>query len=452
MATAIAQPNTAEQKPRTEGRDFRQEVTDNIIRMLEQGVAPWQKPWAPGASALALGMPMNPTTDRAYRGGNAVHLLATQLQRGYNDPRWMTYKQASEQGWQVRRGEKGTHIEFWDRKPSDKSSAENKEPGERGNETEKDRDTPAFIHRVYTVFNAAQMDGIPAYEAKPHTVFEAVQAGEQIRENSGAKIAHDQTDSAFYSRATDSIHLPPKHAFQDAAGYYGTALHELSHWTGHPDRLNRSTLNDAYRFGDPNYAKEELRAELASMFLAAERGIPHNPEQHAAYVDHWIKALKNDKHEIFRAAQDASRATKFLIAFERERSVAEQRSTGLPAIDANGSQKERAIESASKALEQSKISAEQSVGSGPEAAHGSAVSNVKMLPAEIKSGIYAGKIVAATDQSVIQQVTERASVAHPKENLDREPTIGEVVRIKYSNGKGSVRQFQERSKGRERGR
>jgi antirestriction protein ArdC len=84
-------------------------------------------------------------------------------------------------------------------------------------------------------------------------------------------------DRAFYNRPADSIHLPPKHAFKNAAGYYGTALHELAHWSGHPLRLDRPTLNESYRFGDISYAKEELRAELASVFLAAERGIPHDP-------------------------------------------------------------------------------------------------------------------------------------------------------------------------------
>ncbi|PYT20634.1 MAG: hypothetical protein DMG57_41450, partial [Acidobacteria bacterium] len=118
-------------------------------------------------------------------------------------------------------------------------------------------------------------------------------------------------------------HSPaPKHAFKDAAGYYDTALHELAHWTGHPSRLDRTTLNETYRFGDISYAQEELRAELASVFLAAERGIPHDPEQHAAYVSSWINVLKQDKNEIFRAAHDASRAADFLLALERDRSIA----------------------------------------------------------------------------------------------------------------------------------
>ena len=94
-----------------------------------------------------------------------------------------------------------------------------------------------MIHRVYTVFNAKQIEGVPALVREDRTPFEAVQSGERILANSGAQIAHDQRDSAFYNRASDSIHLPPKDAFKDAPGYYGTALHELAHWTGHPSRL-----------------------------------------------------------------------------------------------------------------------------------------------------------------------------------------------------------------------
>src|SRR6202161_2097396 len=112
MATTTSQPSEHRYTDRPALPDFRQEVTDNIVQMLERGVAPWQKPWEPGASAL--GMPFNPTSERAYRGGNAIHLMVTGLQRGYEDPRWMTYKQASDNGWQVRRGEKGTQIEYWE--------------------------------------------------------------------------------------------------------------------------------------------------------------------------------------------------------------------------------------------------------------------------------------------------------------------------------------------------
>lgn len=301
-------------------RDHRQEVTDSIVRMLEEGVALWQKPWE------SAGMPFNPTTEKAYRGGNAIHLMATGLSRGYEDPRWMTYKQAAENGWQVRNGAKGTAIEFWE--VNAKAEEKAGEPAIGDNDESAKGSQRRLIHRIYTVFNANQIEGVPAYERPQPTAFEAVQSGERILANSGAKIAHDQRDRAFYSRSSDSIHLPPKDAFKDAPGYYGTALHELAHWTGHPSRLNRPTLTESYRFGDLNYAKEELRAELASVFIAAEVGVPHDSANHAAYVGSWIKALKEDKNEIFRAAYDASTATDFVLGLEREVSKAEALENG----------------------------------------------------------------------------------------------------------------------------
>src|ERR1700722_3702697 len=139
-------------------RDFRQEVTDNIIQMLERGVAPWQKPWEAGASSL--GVPFNPNSDRAYRGGNAIHLMATGMSRGYEDPPWMTYKQAADNGWQVRKGEKGTHIEFWEVK--DRSQDKESENYQKSSDAAAEKNGRRMIHRVYTVFNAKQIDGVPA--------------------------------------------------------------------------------------------------------------------------------------------------------------------------------------------------------------------------------------------------------------------------------------------------
>lgn len=323
---ASANPNQVRvvEAPEPVKRDFRREVTDRIITMLETGVAPWQKPWDPADASLE--MPMNPTTGKAYRGGNAIHLMAEGLQRGFGDPRWMTYRQAAALGWQVRKGEKGTHIEFWEVKAT--ADTRSKTIPARDGYEHQPADEPdqmrgnRLIHRVYTVFNAKQIEGIPERTSRQRSEFKVVEAGERILENSGATILHDQVDQAFYNRLADSIHLPPKHAFQNAAGYYGTALHELAHWSGHPSRLNRATLNESYRFGDISYAKEELRAELASVFLAAERGIPHDPEQHAAYVSSWINVFRQDKNEIFRAAHDASRAADFLLALERDKSIA----------------------------------------------------------------------------------------------------------------------------------
>ena len=189
---ATTTPAKAADPPATAKRDFRQEVTDRIIAMLEKGVAPWQKPWNPGEAFV--GIPFNPTSERAYRGGNAVYLMATALNRGYGDPRWMTYKQAAARDWQVRRGEKGTQIEFWDVKPNrdDDSSTADDSQRDRHNKPE-----TRLIHRVYTVFNATQIDGVPAYQPRQRTPFEVVHSGEKILENSGARIRHDQADRAF---------------------------------------------------------------------------------------------------------------------------------------------------------------------------------------------------------------------------------------------------------------
>src|SRR5271165_318743 len=152
-------------------RDFRQEVTDNIVRMLERGVAPWQKPWEPGASSL--GIPFNPNSERAYRGGNAIHLMATGLQRGYEDPRWVTYNQAAEKGWQVRKGEKATQIEYWEF-PS-RNAAKDERPDTPG-DTSRDKDDRP-VHRIYNVFNAKQIEGIEPYRPKEHPEWEVVQNG-----------------------------------------------------------------------------------------------------------------------------------------------------------------------------------------------------------------------------------------------------------------------------------
>src|SRR5665213_915277 len=211
-----------------ERRDYRKEVTESIIQMLEQGVAPWQKPWD-AATVGNLAVPFNPTSNNPYRGGNAIYLMASAIRKGYDDPRWMTYKQATANDWQIRGGEKGTQIEFWEKRTEGKdgktlAAGDGSDHEETGRQTES-----RFIHRVYTVFNAKQIDRIPAPEPKAYSAFAAVETGEQILRNSGAQIAHDQADRAFYSRSTDSIHLPLRELFHDAPGYYGTALHELAH-------------------------------------------------------------------------------------------------------------------------------------------------------------------------------------------------------------------------------
>ena len=199
--------NSASEPSAFPKRDFRQEVTDQIIEMLEKGTAPWQTPWEPGA----LQLPHNPTTDRAYRGGNALHLMAVGARKGFDDPRWLTYRQAQENGWQVRKGEKGSQIEFWQFDAPGKS-AQGQEDDPAADRNVAGRSNP--IHRVYTVFNAKQIDGIPALEPKQRTEWEVAETGESILRNSGAEIRHDQRDRAFYNRSEDAVHLPRQDAFK----------------------------------------------------------------------------------------------------------------------------------------------------------------------------------------------------------------------------------------------
>src|SRR5437660_6398649 len=165
---------------------------------------------------------MNPTTGKTYRGGNAIHLMATGLSRGYGDPRWMTYRQAAGLAWQVRKGEKGTQIEFWEVKagrdtrsePIRADDGDGHQPADELGASRGNR----LIHRVYTVFNAKQIERIPEWTPKQRSVLQVVEAAEHILNNCGAMILHDQADRAYSVRASDSIHLPPKRAFNEAAG------------------------------------------------------------------------------------------------------------------------------------------------------------------------------------------------------------------------------------------
>jgi antirestriction protein ArdC len=459
----------------TAKRDFRQEVTNQIIEMLERGTAPWQKPWEPGA----LQLPFNPTSGRSYRGGNALNLMVETESKGYNDPRWLTYRQAQEQGWQVRKGEKSSQIEFW--QMNDTAQPEEGLRGELADGERAGRSYNGPVRRVYSVFNASQIDGIPPYSLQRQQEWEIAEAGENILANSGAQIRHDQNDRAFYDRSQDTIHLPPKDAFKSAGGYYSTGLHELAHWTGHPSRLNRPTLNESYRFGDTSYAKEELRAELASVFLAAERGIPHNPEQHAAYVASWIDALSKDKHEIFRAARDAHKAADFILDLEKaktaEKPLAQLRTeTSEHVADfergsstVNLIEKESAIEhreavpAAGKRRapdrdQDAKIDAEKILdgevdGRKPPSEREFAQSltaaerqvkdllgeKAQLYPADADSGKYRGEVLAQTEHHAIQKISARGAVAHAKHLLPQNLLPGQNLVVAYSNGLAEIK-------------
>ena len=290
-------------------KPFHEVVAEKLIEQLKQGTAPWQMPWKAGDGGGM--MPFNPTTGKRYKGINAIHLLS----QGRDDQRWLTFNQAKAAGAQVRKGEKSTSIQYWKFEEEQTKRDENNKPVLDGKgDPVKVRvrlERPKMF--MANVFNAEQIDGLPLYQ-KPVQTWNALERAETILQASGADIRHGG-DRAYYRPSTDNIQLPDKAQFPGADNYYATALHELGHWTGHGSRLDRDL---SHPFGSEGYAKEELRAEIASMILGDELGIGHDPGQHASYVQSWIKALQNDPLEIFRAASDAEKIQTFVLGLEQQ--------------------------------------------------------------------------------------------------------------------------------------
>jgi antirestriction protein ArdC len=289
---------TATTKP-----DLFQEVTDSIIAQLEQGAAPWVKPWnGDGGHPGASNVPRNHLTGKAYRGINTLVLWVSASVLGYTSGRWITYKQAQSIGAQVRKGEHGTRIAVY--KPW-----ELREVNDAGDETRK----TVPVLRAYTVFAIEQCDGIelPAPVALPAPITDHHADADALLAQ--AVIKHGG-ERAFYSPAADQITLPVQSAFESPAAYYATALHELTHWTGHKTRCARDFAN---RFGTEAYAREELVAELGAAYLCAHLGIVGRL-QHAEYIASWISVLKGDKKAIFQAASAAQKAVDYTLRAENE--------------------------------------------------------------------------------------------------------------------------------------
>ena len=292
-----------------EKKPFHQRVADKLIEQLKQGTAPWQKPWETTGSS---GLPFNPTTGKRYRGVNVLNLMS----EGRVDNRWLTYKQAAAQGAQVRKGEKGSLVQYWqfeeERVVRDESGKPVLDAEGRQRKEKVELERPRAFYAV--VFNAEQIDGLPPIATTTHE-WNPVDRAEAILQASGAKITEEAGDRAFYRPSTDSITLPLRSQFPSADRFYATALHELGHWTGHPNRLDRDL---AHPFGSEGYAREELRAEIASLITGQELQIGHDPEQHAAYVGSWIKVLEEDPLEIVRAASDAEKIHTYVLALEQK--------------------------------------------------------------------------------------------------------------------------------------
>ena len=287
---------------------YPEKVTQRIIECLQKGTAPWILPWEAGSIP---DRPYNPVSHTIYRGLNTIYLSVASMSKGYEDPRWMTFLQCTSKGWGVRRGEHAETICYFSRTAT---------------KTEEDPDTHEKVKHTYRlqrpifryacVFNACQIEGIePLDHGAFQRKFDPLRKAEQIIQSHKPLIRHDQQDACFYRPTTDSIHLTPVDQFKSQDLYYATVLHEMGHWTGHFSRLDRDILN---LFGTPTYAREELRAEIASYMLSSDIGISHDPSNHASYIASWIQVLDQDKTEIFKASNDAERIRQFIVDAGRD--------------------------------------------------------------------------------------------------------------------------------------
>ena len=294
----------------TERRDVYADVTARIVGQLEAGVRPWHQPWQAGHPAGSISRPLR-SNSVPYRGINVLVLWLAAFERGYESPLWLTFQQAKELGASVKKGETGTKVVYAN--TFEKKTADT----ETGDET---TERIPFL-KAYTVFNAEQIEGLPArFHApevgpKPHA--ERLAEAEAFFANTEADTRHGGT-RAFYCPAGDFIQLPDFDRFESRESYYAVRTHETIHWSKTEQRLGRRF--DSKRFGDAGYALEELVAELGSAFLAADLGLtPEVMPEHASYIESWLKVLKSDSKAIFTAAAHAEKAAAYLHAFQPNR-------------------------------------------------------------------------------------------------------------------------------------
>jgi antirestriction protein ArdC len=282
-------------------RDLYQAVTDRIVAALEAGTKPWRRTWNAGGNDGA----QLRANGQEYRGINQLLLMLTAMEGGYSSPYWFTFKQAIDLGGNVRKGERSTEIVFYK-----KLTVEDRDAPE-GEEREKQ----IPLLRSYRVFNAEQCEGLPErFAAKAAPIIADGKARDEAAEaalrSSGATI-REGGNRAFFAPGPDIVQMPPFAAFDTSGAFLATLAHELTHWTGHRSRLDRLKLTP---FGTPDYAREELVAEIGAAFICARLAIAgEHMDNHAAYLASWLKVLRDDKRAIFKAAAFAQTAADLVL-------------------------------------------------------------------------------------------------------------------------------------------
>ena len=286
--------------------DVHEEITNRIIAAIEQGTDAFKLPWHRPAGSITR--PKNIASGQLYRGINVVTLWVEAQVRGFSVPVFGTYKQWQEAGCQVRKGEKAALVVFY------KEYAVEPEPDNDSDEGKR------WVAKGYWVFNAEQVDGYTLPDAPQVSPIERNARVDGFMIGTGA-VVHHGGQSAHYDVKADHIQMPDEGLFTGTdtsnatEAYYSTLLHETVHWTGHKSRLDREL---GLRFGKDAYAAEELVAELGAAFLCADLAVtPMLRDDHAQYIDHWLKIMKGDKKAIFTAAAKANQALEYLHGLQR---------------------------------------------------------------------------------------------------------------------------------------
>ena len=287
-------------------KDIYQIVTDRIIEALEKGVIPWRKPWKGGKYSTSI--PSNFASKKAYRGIN--YFLLSMM--GYECPFWATFKQIADRGGKVIKGEKGIPVIYWSMMLLDAEGNRVK------NESEAVKRIPFM--KYSTVFNLEQQEGIelPTEEnGHPKGIkVEPLEMCESILSGWEAKpvIKHGKS-SAYYKVTADYIGMPDMDQFDGSEEYYSTLFHECIHATGHHSRLDRSALTVKAAFGSNTYGREELVAEMGASFLCGITEISDSTlENSAAYIQSWLKIIKEDNKILVQAASDAQKAVDHILS------------------------------------------------------------------------------------------------------------------------------------------
>jgi len=287
----------------TERKDVYSRITAQIIGHLEKGVRPWVKPWSAEHAAGRITRPLR-HNGQPYSGINILSLWMSAMSHNFVAPIWMTYRQATEFDGHVRKDEKGSLVVY----------ANTITRTERDDETGENIELEIPYMKGYTVFNVEQIEGLPeifyAKVAPTHDPIARIEHAESFFASLGATIKHGG-NRAYYAEELDYVQMPPFESFKDAESYYATLAHECTHWTKHPQRLDRDFRRKTW--GDEGYSREELVAELGSAFLCADLELHQEPrEDNAAYIATWLEILKNDTRAIFTAAAHAQRAADYL--------------------------------------------------------------------------------------------------------------------------------------------